>query len=192
MKKTLLLIIFLLLSVVLIACNNEIQEAQKKEEASQVYNQETETKKVIVESVEKVLPAFEAIDTPSISLLSSEGYKRYQQFDSLYGEVCWNNCEEFNHYNYPDIHSGEVEVGNQLLIDWSLLIPQPTEVYFIHVDTSNEIDSKEISKEQKTTGHTTLTIKIEEKMIGNQYAVEFIWKDGEVVEGRSILNFRLE
>ena len=189
MKKTLLLLIILLLSVVLIACNNEIQEAQKKEQVSQVYNQETQTK---VESVDKVLPAFEAIVTPSISLISSKGYKKYQQFDSLYGEVCWNNCEEFNHYNYPNIHSGDVEVGNQLLIDWSLLIPQPTEVHFIHVDTSNEIDSKEISKEQKITGHTPLTIKIEEKMIGNQYAVEFIWKEGKVVEGRSILNFRLE
>ena len=194
MKKTLLLLIFLLLSVVLIACNNDSQESQNKEEASQVSNEnikKIQPEKNTVGNEEKILPAFKALVTPEISLFSSEGSVKYL-FDSSYGEVCWNNCDEFIHYNYPSIHSGDVEVANQLQIDWSSLKPQPTEIHLIHVDNSDEYDSKEVSRQQKSPENTPLTITVDEEMIGNQYAFEFIWKDGEVVEGRSILNFKLE
>lgn len=194
MKKTLLLLIFLLLSVVLIACNNENQESQKKEEASQVSKESTkkiQTEKNTVGNEENFLPAFKALVTPEITLLSAEGNVKYL-FDSSYGEVCWNNCDELIHYNYPNIHSGDVEAGNRLQIDWSSLKPQPTEIHLIHVVNRDEYDSKEVSRKQKTPENTPLTITVDEEMIGNQYAFEFIWKNGEVVEGRSIMNFKLE
>jgi len=192
MKKTLLLLILLLLSVVLIACNNDSQESQKTEEASQVSKENTkkiQTEKNTVGNEEKFLPTFKTLVTPEISLLSSN---MNYLFDSSYGEVCWNNCNEFIHYNYPSIHSGDVEVGNQLQIDWSSLKPQPTEIHLIHVDNSDEYDSKEVSRKQKSPENTPLTVTVDEEMIGNQYAFEFIWKEGEVVEGRSIMNFKLE
>ena len=194
MKKTLLLLIFLLLSVVLIACNNDNQESQKKEEPSQVSQESTkkiQTEKNTVENEENSLPAFKALVTPEITLLSAEGNVKYL-FDSSYGEVCWNNCDEFIHFNYPNIHSGDVEVGNRLQFDWSSLKPQPTEIHLIHVVNRDEYDSKEVSRKQKTPENTPLTITVDEEMIGNQYAFEFIWKNGEVVEGRSIMNFKLE
>jgi len=192
MKKIVLILILVILSVVLIACKNESQESQKKEDITKQENTEkTQSGKITLESEKKFLPVFEALSTPSIYLLSSEGNMK-SLFDSSYGEACWNNCDEFNHYNYPSIHSGDVEVGNQLQIDWSSLKPQPAEVYFIQVDNSGAYDSKELSREQKSPENTPLTITIDEEMIGYQYAFEFIWKDGEVVEGRSILNFRLE
>ena len=198
MKKTILILIlfFLLLSVVLIACKNESQGSQKKEDESQVSKQEntqtTPTEKVALENEQKLLPVFVSVASPSISLLSSDGDVVFLSFDHSYGEVCWNNCDEFIHYNYPTIHSGDVEVGNQLQIDWSSLKPQPTEIHLIHVDNSDEYDSKEVSRKQKSPENTPLTITVDEEMIGNQYAFEFIWKDGEVVEGRSIMNFKLE
>ena len=194
MKKTLLLLIFLLLSVVLIACNNDSQESQKKEETSQVSKENTKKIQTEINTVgneEKFLPAFKALVIPEITLFSSEGNVKYL-FDSSYGEVCWNNCNEFIHYSYPSIHSGDVEVGNQLQIDWSSLKPQPTEIHLIHVDNSDEYDSKEVSRKQKSLENTPLTITVDEEMIGNQYAFEFIWEVGEVVEGRSIMNFKLE
>ncbi|MEK5209482.1 hypothetical protein [Psychrobacillus sp. FSL H8-0510] len=194
MKKLALLLIFLLLSVVLIACNNDIQESQKKEDPTRVSKENTkriQTEKSTVGNEEKFLPAFKDLVTPEISLLSSEGKMKYL-FDFSYGEVCWNNCDEFIHYNYPSIHSGDVEVGDKIQIDWSTLKPQPTEIHLIHVDNSDEYDSKEVSRKQKSPENTPLTIAVDEEMIGNQYAFEFIWKDGKLVEGRSIMNFKLE
>ena len=194
MKKTIL--IFLLLSVVLIACKNENQGIQEKEDESQVSRQEntkkTQTEKVALENEQKLLPDFESVPFPSISLLSSDEDVIFTSFDHSYREVCWNNCDEFIHYKYPTIHSGDVEVGNQLQIDWSSLKPQPTEIHFIHVDKSDEYDPKEVSRKQKSPEYTPLTITVDEEMIGNQYAFEFIWKDGEVVQGRSIIDFKLE
>ena len=195
MKKIVLISILVILSVVLIACKNESQESQKKEDKSEVSKQikteKTQSEKITLESERKFLPAFNALSTPSISLVSSEGNMK-SLFDSSYGETCWNNCDEFNHYNYFTVHSGDVEVGNQLQIDWSSLKPQPAEIHLIQVDNSDEYDSKELSREQKSPENTPLTTTIDEEMIGNQYAFEFIWKDGEVVEGRSIMNFKLE
>jgi hypothetical protein len=49
-----------------------------------------------------------------------------------------------------------------------------------------------VSREQKTPEITPVTITVDEEMVGKQYALEFIWKDGEVVEGRSIMNFKRE
>ena len=196
MKKTLLILIFVLLSVVLIACKNESQEYQKKEDESQVSKQEntqkTQTEKIALENEQKLLPIFVSVTAPSISLLSSDGDVIFPSFDHSYGEMCWNDCDEFYHYNYPTIHSGDVEAGDQLQIDWSTLKPQPTEIHLIQVDKGDEYDSKELSREQKSPEKTPLTITIDEEMIGNQYAFEFIWKDGDVVEGRSIMNFKLE
>lgn len=196
MKNALLILLSLLLSVVLIACNNESQESEKKEEGNQVVKQESmqevESTIVALENEQKLLPDFKSVTAPSISLLSSEGDVIFLSFDHSYGDVCWNDCIEIHPYNYPTIHSGNVEAGDQLQIDWSTLKPQPTEIHFIHIDNRDEYDKKELNREQKTSENTPLKIAIDEEMIGSQYALEFIWKDGATVEGKSIMNFKLE
>lgn len=196
MKNALMILLSLLLSVVLIACNNESQESEKKEEVNQVVKQksmeEVESTIITLENEQNLLPAFKSVTAPSISLLSSDSDVIFLSFDHSYGDVCWNDCDGFYHYNYPVIHSGDVEAGNQLQIDWSKLKPQPTEIHFIHIDNRDEYDMKEFSREQKTSENTSLKIAIDKELIGNQYALEFIWKDGASVEGKSIMNFKLE
>ncbi|WP_186672869.1 hypothetical protein [Sporosarcina sp. BP05] len=196
MKNALLILLLLFLSVVLTACENESQELEKKEELNHVVKpesiQEVEGPIIVLENEQNLLPTFQSIASPSISLLSSNGDVIFPSFDHSYGDVCWNDCDEFYHYNYPTIHSGDVVAGNQLQIDWSTLKPQPTEIHFIHIDNRDDYDKKELSREQKTPENTPLKITIDEEIIGSQYALEFIWIDGGSVKGKSIINFKLE
>ncbi|MBT2571614.1 hypothetical protein [Planococcus sp. ISL-110] len=192
MKKNILTLVILLFSILLIGCNNEIRESQKTEEIIEVSKQEKQSEKNIIESEEESLPSFTDIDAPSITLLSSNGEKKFPTFDHSYGEICWNNCDEFKQYNYPSIHSGKVEIGDQLQVDWSSLKPLPTEIHLIQIDYSDEYNLKELVKEQKDPENTMFKVAIDEEMIGNQYALEFIWKDETSTSGKSIMNFKLE
>lgn len=125
-------------------------------------------------------------EIPSIKKKSLDGLNI--TFDNLYEEVCWNDCDDNRTYNYyPDIHSGDVEVGDSILIDWRTMKPTPSEVNLIHVNSSGE----EISKENINTDSSTLNLQIGEEEMGNQYAVQFLWKDGEKHKGHSVLNFKL-
>ncbi|WP_217587556.1 hypothetical protein [Lentibacillus saliphilus] len=124
-------------------------------------------------------------ETPSVQKINPDGSNI--AFDYIYEEVCWNDCDDDRTYNYPDIHSGDVEVGDRLLIEWGTMEPAPSEVNLIYVDGSGE----EISKEPINTDGFTLNIRIGEKEIGKQYAVQFLWKDGENLKGQSVLNFKL-
>ena len=67
--------------------------------------------------------------------------------------------------------------------------PQPTEINLLQINTDNY---EVIKKKNINVTNIPLDIEIDEKKIGAQYAVEFLWKDGNKLIGRSMLNFRLE
>jgi hypothetical protein len=148
----------------------------------------TKTNQEIAEHVkEQALPEFESMALPSIVLQTAT--RGEYPFDHSYAEVCWNNCDEWNHYNYPEIHSGEVGLGDKLIIDWGMLNPLPTEINVIHVNSEN---GQEIEKKKMNVHSIPLDLVIDDKMIGNQYSIEFLWKDGETILGRSMLDFKLK
>jgi hypothetical protein len=40
--------------------------------------------------------------------------------------------------------------------------------------------------------NTPLVIEVDEKRTDAQYALEFLWKEGNKINGRSMLNFKLD
>jgi len=145
--------------------------------------------KPVITQSDRKLPAYASMEMPIIKKVTpgSDGIA----FDSSYEEICWNNCEEIISHNYSEIHSGNVEIGDQLLIDWSTVKPQPTEINLIEIDSENS-KNKGIKKESIEVTDTNLVIPVDEEKVGSQYAVEFLWKDGDEIKGRTMLNFRLE
>ncbi|MCM3163488.1 hypothetical protein [Metabacillus litoralis] len=134
------------------------------------------------------LPEFTLMEIPEIKKFKSTESDG-ELFDYGYAEVCWNNCSKNNIYNFPDIHSGDVEIGDDIQIDWHEMRPQLTEINLLQINTDNY---EVIKKKNINVTNIPLDIEIDEKKIGAQYAVEFLWKDGNKLIGRSILNFRLE
>ena len=132
---------------------------------------------------EKLLE-FTLMEMPSI-ITGSDGVA----FDNSYEEVCWNDCDNNNTYNYPDIHSGDVEIGDEILIDWHKMKPQPTNINLIRIDKEND---EVIKKESINITSTPLEIEVDKENIGVQYAIEFLWKKDNEIKGSSMLNFRLE
>lgn len=131
------------------------------------------------------LPKFTFMKMPTIKKVNLDGLV----FDNSYDEVCWNNCSDDNTYNYPEIHSGDVEIGDKLLIEWNELTPPPTEVNLHQIDTK---DYKVIEKDEIDTNTASIEIGVGEENSNAQYAIEFLWKEGNEIIGKSMLNFRLE
>lgn len=145
----------------------------------------TETKKV-----DGKLPDFSIMEVPSIKKVNAAGTDGVV-FDNSYEEVCWNNCDDNNTNNYTDIHSGNVEIGDEILIDWHKMNPQPTEINLIHLNTENNED-KVIKKESINITETTLKIKVDKEITNSQYALEFLWKVKNEIKGKSVLNFKFD
>ncbi|WP_175639039.1 hypothetical protein [Metabacillus schmidteae] len=181
-KRFLLMLLLLIVFSIQAACSTE-NENQK--------TQKPVKDKIITQNheINKTLPNFNKMEKPSIKKINNDKMLEALEFDNSYSEVCWNNCATNNIYNYPDIHSGSVEPGNKIVIDWGKMEPKPIEVNLMMIDP---INGKELSKESKDTTNTPLEIEIDESYLGSQFAVEFLWKDKEVIQGRSMLNFRLE
>ena len=138
----------------------------------------------------KIPEFFTSIEMPTIKKFSST-LPNGVIFDHSYEGVCWNNCDANTKYNYPDIHAGDVEIGDTIRIDWIYMKPRPTEINLMQINAEN--DEKEVIKEESiNTTDTSLEIEVTEENAGSQYAVEFLWKEGNEVKGRSILNFRLD
>ncbi|SDQ56437.1 hypothetical protein [Virgibacillus salinus] len=177
----------LLLSIILIlsACKGVEQEQE-----SQGSEPETKTKNdEVAQKTEKQNDEEGSefhTEIPSIKKISADGLNIV--LDNSYQEICWNDCDDDRTYNYPDIHSGDVEVGDSILIDWRDMKPSPTEIILIQVNSSGE----EISKKNINTDSSTLNIQVGEEEIGKQYAIQFIWKDGEQLKGHSMLNYKLK
>ncbi len=134
------------------------------------------------------LPEFTLMEMPTIQNVHTVGAEGVI-FDNSYLEVCWNDCEDNNTSHYPDIHSGDVEIGDTIQIDWHKMKPQPTDINLLQINTENY---EVIDKKSEKISNTPLEIEVNEENIGSQYALEFLWKEGNDIKGKSILNFRLK
>lgn len=135
------------------------------------------------------LPEYSSMEMPSLKKVGSG--PNHIAFDHSYEEICWNNCGDINSHTYSEIHSGNVEVGDILRIDWSKMYPLPTEINLIQIESENTKE-KVIQKERINTADTSLEIKVDEEKIGSQYAVEFLWHSENEIQGKTMLNFKLE
>ncbi|WP_194074644.1 hypothetical protein [Oceanobacillus halophilus] len=146
-----------------------------------------EKKEITIKDNEK-LPRFSLMELPSIKKFQSESADGVV-FNHSYTEVCWNDCNDKNTYNYSDIHAGDVEIGDQILIDWHKMNPQPTEVNLIEINTEN---NEEVNKVKVDSTNTPLNMEVDEQKMGVQYALEFLWAKGNNLKGKSVLDFKLE
>ncbi|SFK20375.1 hypothetical protein SAMN04488569_101533 [Marinilactibacillus piezotolerans] len=175
MKKHIDRILILSSMVILSACSDSEKASPNK----------ISTEESTMQSSEEI-SAIRPEEAPSIKLVNAkDGLST--GFDSVYEEVFWDTTENDITYNFPEIHSGDVEVGDNILIDWSMLNPKPTEVSLIEVKN----DSEKVN-ERSITESTSINIGIDEAEIGKQYAVQFSWKKREELIGKSMLNFKFE
>ena len=132
------------------------------------------------------LPRFTHVEMPSLTKLDSAD-PNGEIFDHSYSEVCWNDCEDKRAYNMPDVHSGEAEAGDRIVVDWGMMEPNPSEVQLIEI-----VDGEEASEEAIATDLTAITIEVSEQELGKQYSVQYLWRDGEELIGHSRLDFKLQ
>ncbi|MDE0582535.1 hypothetical protein ON064_05700 [Planococcus sp. A6] len=133
------------------------------------------------------LPKYTYMERPSIMKINSADPSGVV-FDHNYSQVCWNNCHFHNGYDIPDVHAGDVEVGDSIVIDWEMIEPKPSEVMLIEVDGSKE----EVSEEIVSSGDSTITIEVVEQDLGNQYSIQYLWRNGKELIGQSSLNFKMK
>lgn len=133
------------------------------------------------------LPKYTYMEMPSITKVGS-AESNGEIFDHTYSQVCWNNCYFNSDYDIPDVHAGDVEVGDRIVIDWEMIEPKPSEVMLIEVDGSKE----EVSEEIVSSGDSTITIEVVEQDLGNQYSIQYLWRNGKELIGQSSLNFKLK
>ncbi|WP_205853827.1 hypothetical protein [Planococcus maitriensis] len=132
------------------------------------------------------LPRFTHVEMPSLTKLDSAD-PNGEIFDHSYSEVCWNDCEDKRAYNMPDVHSGDAEAGDRIVVDWGMMEPNPSEVQLIEI-----VDGEEASEEAIATDLTAITIEVSEQELGKQYSVQYLWRDGEELIGHSRLDFKLQ
>jgi hypothetical protein len=180
-KKVLLAVPLLAIFFVSAACENTQKTTSlvEGEESAQVGREK---------APDHILPEFKRMETPYFIKIDSDTLYRYG-FDHAYTKVCWNDCDQNNHFNHMDIHAADVEVGDKLQIDWHQMDPLPSEVNLIRLDQETK---EEVNKENKDNRNSPLHIKIEEDMIGKQYAVEFLWVNEGIIQGKSILTYKFE
>lgn len=80
-------------------------------------------------------------------------------------------------------------MGDTIIVDWNTMDPQPTEVQLIEVSPNND---SEIINEMTVSESENIMIEISEEEIGKQYTVQYLWKNGEVVTGKTMLGFEFE
>ncbi|MFP3355802.1 hypothetical protein [Planococcus citreus] len=133
------------------------------------------------------LPKYTYMEMPSITKIGS-AESNGETFDHTYSEVCWNNCTPDSGYEVPDVHSGDAEVGDSIVIDWGRMEPNPSEIILLEFDG----DGEEVSEEIMATDSSTVTIEVNEQKLGKQYSVQYLWQDGEKLLGHSSLDFKLK
>lgn len=177
-------IAIILLTLLIISGCSSVEEAPVSQESKQE-NKEQIIKEEVVLQNDKQGSSFN-MKIPSIKRISTNEDLKVG-FDSVYTEIFWNSTENNVPYNFPEVHSGEIEIGDTIYIDWSMIKPKPSEVSLMQVKKHSEtvVESKVVEGE-------VVNIKIGENELGKQYAVQFLWKDGKTVTGKSMLNFRLE
>lgn len=186
MKRMPLFLLLLVLSLGLFRLTEEYQRSPKAEEIVEETQPENHVK-----AQEPVLPDFKDMEAPTLSIVSQEKIMPALSYDHSYSEICWKNCEGSTSYKFPDIHQGNVEIGNQLQTDWSEMEPQPTTVHLIQVDDWEKNNFKELAREQLNAKKGGLTLPINEEMLGNHYALEFNWKENTAIIGKTLLTFQI-
>ncbi|WP_208560774.1 hypothetical protein [Marinilactibacillus kalidii] len=177
----------MMLSTVLVisACSNKEEAEVVQEKVQEVDTVENKNEPITQRSEEN--PALHT-EVPIVELISSNDDLSIL-FDYMYQELFWGTEENEIAYSFPDVHSGKVIEGDSVVIDWSAMDPQPTETRLIEVNVD---DRSEIVSEKNISESTVLTIEIDEAEMGKQYAVQYLWKEGAVSTGKSMLNVRFE
>lgn len=133
------------------------------------------------------LPKYSFMEMPSITKVSSENPSGVG-FDYIYSEVCWNDCSFNSGYDIADVHAGDVEVGDSIVIDWGMMEPKPSEVVLIEIDNEGE----EVSEAIGSPDSSSITIEVAGQDLGKQYSVQYLWRNGKELIGQSSLNFKLK
>lgn len=149
-----------------------------------------------VENIEEtIIHSTENISTlhteaPSVKRISA-GYDVPMDFDHMYEEIFWGveEEEEGTAYQFLHVHPGIVNMGDIIIVDWNTMDPQPTEVQLIEVNPNND---SEIINEMTVSESENIMIEISEEEIGKQYTIQYLWKDGEAVTGKTMLGFEFE
>lgn len=132
------------------------------------------------------LPNYTYMEMPSITKIGSDE-SNDETFDYTYHQVCWNNCTPDVGYGVSDVHSGDAEVGDRIVIDWEMMEPNPSEIILLEFNG----DGEEVSEEIMTTDSSKVTIEVNKQKLGKQYSVQYLWQDGEKLLGHSSLDLKL-
>ncbi|MEZ0482083.1 hypothetical protein [Planococcus sp. SSTMD024] len=133
------------------------------------------------------LPKYSYMEMPLITKTDSTE-QNGEIFDHSYSQVCWNNCGADSSYEVPDVHSGNAEAGDRIVVDWGMMDPSPSEVKVIEINS----DGEEVSEQAVAADSSTVTIEVNEQELGKQYSIQYLWRDGEEPLGHSSLDFKLE
>lgn len=166
----------------------EVTTRNSANKAQYVGNVVIETPNTKPLEVKGKLPEFQGVEPPTIRKMNTTEEGDIV-FDHSYSEVCWNNCNDKNTTYHVDIFSGDVEIGDRIQIDWHKMNPQPTEIHLLQLNKENEEVIKTV---QVDSTNTPLEIVIEDEHRGSQYALEFFWREGKKLRGKTVLNFGFE
>lgn len=176
-----------LLSLTTLSACSSLEEVAVVEESQQEVNDMENIEEPIIHVTEEV-PIFHT-EVPSVKRISS-GYDVEIDFEYMYEEVFWDAEEnEDLPYQFPFVHPGIVNVGDSIIVDWSAMDPQPSDITLIEANPEDDIV---IINEKNVSEGRNIMIEIGEEEIGKQYALQYLWKDGEVVTGKTMLNFKVE
>lgn len=177
-----------LLSLASLSACASLEEVTVVEENQPNVHPVENIEETIVYSTENVSTVY--TEAPSVKRISA-GYDVPMDFDHMYEEIFWGveEEEEGTAYQFLHVHPGIVNMGDTIVVDWNTMDPQPTEVHLIEVNPNND---SEIINEMTVSESENIRIEISEEEIGKQYTVQYLWKDGEVVTGKTMLGFEFE
>ncbi|WP_225742815.1 hypothetical protein [Marinilactibacillus sp. Marseille-P9653] len=176
-----------LLSLTTLSACSSLEEVTVVEETQQDVNDAESIEQSFIQN-DELVPDLRT-EAPSVKRISA-GYDVQMDFEYMYEEVFWGVEEnEDLPYQFPFVHPGIVNVGDSIIVDWSAIDPQPSDITLIE---ANPDDDPVIISEKNVSEGRNIMIEIGEEEIGKQYALQYLWKDGELVAGKTMLNFKVE
>ncbi len=135
------------------------------------------------------LPDFGTTAVPLMKIVKKNGVV-LSNFSANYSSSCWNNCKDDDPImDHEAFAFDESTPGDTFHVDWSVFDPQPAEVYLLK---SGGKDNQIIISREKQNVSTPFQLVITDDTIGNNYALEFSWKDHDQLIGRSQFNFGIQ
>ena len=108
-----------------------------------------------------------------------------------YATLCWNSCNgQKQPIDYDmNLRTDNIEIGDTFQIKWNNMNPKPTEIQLPQLDkkTGAVIETAPIN-----VSKATLETEVTEENKGTHYALEFYWKEGTKLIGKTFLHFGLE